>query len=90
MNTDIRIAVSFCNHRKRRKLKLVIGDNSTDYLIDLWLSTAMNHPDGRLIGMDETDIALAAGWDKDPAFFVEGLIRCGLLDRDHDGTYAIH
>lgn len=72
MNTDIRIAVSFCNHRKRRKLKLVIGDNSTDYLIDLWLSTAMNHPDGRLIGMDETDIALAAGWDKDPAFLSRG------------------
>ena len=90
MNTDIRIAVSFRDHRKRRKLRLVLGDNSTDYLIDLWLSTAMNHPDGVFSGMDEVDIALEAGWDKDPALFVHGLLRCGLLDRDDDGTYRLH
>lgn len=90
MNTDIRISVSFMGHRKRRKLRLVLGENSTDYLIDLWISTAMNHPTGRLNGMDEIDIALAAGWDKDPALFVAGLIRCGFLDRHEDGTYALH
>lgn len=90
MNTDIRIAVSFRNHRKRRKLRLVLGDNSTDYLIDLWLSTAMNHPDGKLVGMDEVDIALEAGWEKDPAVFVDGLMRCGFLDRDESGTYVLH
>ena len=90
MNTDIRISVSFMGHRKRRKLRLVLGENSTDYLIDLWISTAMSHPTGRLNGMDEIDIALAAGWDKDSALFVAGLMRCGFLDRHEDGTYALH
>ena len=69
---DIRVSFSFRNHRKRRKLKLLIGDNSTDYLLDLWIATAMNHPDGVLSNMDEIDIALEAGWEKDPKVFVDG------------------
>ena len=34
-NTDIRIAVSFRGHRKRRKLRMLLGAGSTDYLVDL-------------------------------------------------------
>lgn len=90
MNTDIRISVSFRNHRKRRKLRIILGENSTDYLLDLWISTAMNHPSGRLEGMDEVDIALDAGWEKEPTSFVEALMKCGFLEKDQDGTYFLH
>lgn len=90
MNTDIRISVSFRNHRKRRKLRIILGENSTDYLLDLWISTAMNHPSGRLEGMDEVDIALESGWEKDPTSFVEALMKCGFLEKDQDGTYFLH
>lgn len=89
MNTDIRIAVSFMGHRKRKRLRLLLGPGSTDYLIDLWIATAMNHPSGILQGMDETDIALEAGWDEDPQKFVSALIECGFLEVD-DGVYSLH
>lgn len=89
MNTDIRIAVSFKGHRKRKRLKMMLGPGSTDYLIDLWISTAMNHPDGRLVGMDEIDIALESGWDGDPQQFVDAMLKCCFLDRCDDG-YCLH
>lgn len=89
MNTDIRLAVSFRGHRKRKRLRLLLGPGSTDYLLDLWIATAMNHPDGTLTGMDETDIALEAGWEGEPQAFVSALLECRLLEKiDHD--YALH
>ena len=90
MNTDIRLAVSFRGHRKRKRLRLVLGPDATDYLIDLWLSTAMNHPSGTLRGMDEIDIALEAGWEGEPQTFVSALMECRFLERAEDGTYALH
>ena len=90
MNTDIRISVSFRHHRKRKRLKLLLGPGSTDYLLDLWLATAMNHPDGVLSGMDETDIALEAGWEGDPAEFCRALLECKFLERDEEGIYFLH
>ncbi len=87
---DIRVSFSFRNHRKRKKLRILLGDNSTDYLIDLWIATAMNHPDGILTGMDEIDIALEAGWEKDQQVFVDGLTKAGFLERREDGVYALH
>lgn len=90
MNSDIRVAVSFRGHRKRKRLRMVLGPGSTDYLIDLWLGTAMNHPDGILHGMDEVDIALEAGWEKDPHKFVDALMSCGFLERSEDGVYFLH
>ena len=70
MNSDIRLAVSFRGHRKRKRLRLLLGPGSTDCLIDLWIATAMTHPSGVLHGMDEIDIALEAGWEGDPQQFV--------------------
>jgi len=90
MNTDIRIELSFKGHRKRKKLKLLLGPGSTDFLIDLWLNTAVNHPKGILTGMNEIDIALEAGWEEDPGKFVDALLECRLLDRLDDGTYQLH
>lgn len=89
MNTDIRLAVSFRGHRKRKRLRLLLGPGSTDYLLDLWIATAMNHPDGILTGMDETDLALEAGWEGEPQAFVAALLECRLLDETEHG-YALH
>ena len=79
MNTDIRIAVSFLGHRKRKRLRMLLGAGSTDCLLDLWISTAMNHPSGVLSGMDEIDIALEAGWDGDAQKFVDAMLQSGFL-----------
>lgn len=89
MNTDIRLAVSFRGHRKRKRLRLLLGPGSTDYLLDLWIATAMNHPDGILTGMDETDIALEAGWEGDPQTFVAALLECRLLEKSEHG-FVLH
>lgn len=90
MNTDIRIAVSFRGHRKRRKLKMLLGPGATDYLLDLWIATAMNHPDGVLAGMDHMDIALEAGWEDNPDRFVSALVDCGFLETTEEGVYCLH
>ena len=88
-NSDIRISVSFKGHRKRKKLKAIIGPDATDYLLDLWIATAQNHPGGHLGDMDEFDIALEAGWDGDPKVFVDALVECKLLDKNGYG-YILH
>ncbi len=94
MNSDIRIAVSFRGHRKRKRLRHLIGDGATDYLIDLWIATAMNHPSGVLEDMDEIDIALEAGWPLDAEGgaekFVDALLQCKFLEKNVQGKYILH
>ena len=90
MNSDIRLAVSFRGHRKRKRLRLLLGPGSTAYLIDLWIATAMTHPSGVLQGMDEIDIALEAGWEGEPQTFVAALMECGFLEKAENGVYALH
>jgi len=89
VNSDIRLAVTFKGHRKRKKLRLLIGDNATDYLIDLWLSAAQDRPDGHLSGWTDIDIALAAGWEGDATKFVTALLDCELLEQNGTG-YKLH
>ena len=90
MNSDIRLAVSFRGHRKRKRLRLLLGSGSTDFLIDLWIATAMTHPSGVLQGMDAIDIALEAGWEGEPQPFVSALVECGFLEEIENGVYALH
>lgn len=90
MNTDIRIKTSFRGHRKRKKLRVLLGPGSTDYLLDLWLSAAEDRPDGILTGLDELDIALMAGWEEDPETFVTALTRCGFLEKNDHGVFVLH
>ena len=70
MNTDIRVSTSFKGHRKRLRLRRMIGDRSDSYLIDFWITVAMDCPTGILDGWDEMDIADAAGWHGDAQEFV--------------------
>ena len=90
MNTDIRIATSFKGHRKRKKLVRLIGPRAEVYLIDLWITVAMDCPDGVLVGWDEGDIADACDWPDDPKKLVDSLIEANLLAKDSDGNYVIH
>jgi hypothetical protein len=90
MAADIRIKTSFIGHRKRRKLRSLLGPDATDYLLDLWLRVSMERPNGVLTGMDDLDIALMAGWPGDPSFFCECLELAGLLDRDAARTLSLH
>ncbi|MCK9350868.1 MAG: hypothetical protein M0P44_06580 [Clostridiales bacterium] len=61
------------------------------HLIDLWLTVAVERPDGILTGWDEVDIALAANWPGDPAEFmrVAMLEHCKWIEK-HGDTYKIH
>jgi hypothetical protein len=92
MTDDIRLKFSFKNHRKRKKLNrlLNLSDSGTDYLINLWISTAENHPNGLLNGMDEIDIALEAGWEGPAEEFVDALLAAGWLEQNHNGSYLLH
>jgi hypothetical protein len=68
----------------------LLGPGSTDCLIDLWIGAAMNHPDGVLRGMDETDLALEAGWEGEPETFVKAMLECGFLEKTDSGDYVLH
>ncbi len=90
MNTDIRLSVSFKGHRKRKKFKMLLDHPSaTDFLIDLWITVAVDRPDGSLAGLDSLDICLMAGWEGDCTHFVEALTAAGFIDKTEKG-YEIH
>jgi hypothetical protein len=90
MNTDIRLKVSFLNHRKRKKLQRALGADGVLAFIDLMLSAATSRPDGIFTGYDREDITIDAQWDGDVDKFVDTLISVGLLDVLECGTLAIH
>jgi len=88
--SDIRLHVSFLGHRKRRKLKRLLGAEATDYLIDFWLRTAQNHgEDGVLRGMDAEDIALEAGFEGNAEAFVEAMESAGFLEKNGQDEYRL-
>lgn len=89
MNKDIRLAVSFKGHRKRKKLRKLVGDKADSYLLDLWLTVATDCPEGDLSDWDEEDIALSCGWEGDPKEIVESLVKTRWIDETKDG-YKIH
>jgi len=90
MNSDIRVLVSFKGQRKRKRLEMILGPGATGHLIDLWLTAAIDRPDGILSGYDETDIKIAAGWEDDPKKLVKALIDTKWLDKEKDGTFVLH
>jgi uncharacterized phage protein (TIGR02220 family) len=89
MNTDIRLLVSFKGHRKRLRLRKMLGDRYLDYLIDLWLTVAQDRPEGVLHGWDDLDIAIASGYEGNAAALRDALLSCGFLEADANG-YKIH
>lgn len=90
MSRDIRIAISFKGHRKRKRLRRIIGDRADGYLIDLWISTAIDCPTGILIDWDIEDISDASGWGGNPEEFVDALIDSKWLEKNKDNNYILH
>lgn len=91
MTTDIRLLVSFKDHRKRKRLAYKIGPEGVLALIDLWLTIAETRPEtGDLSGMSVEDIELDAGWCGEPGAFVAAAVESGWIDRHEDGTLALH
>jgi hypothetical protein len=89
MNKDFRLSTGFIAHPKTVKLRRRIGADGVLSLISLFGFTAQNKPDGQLTGMSDEDLAIAAGWDGEPAIFISALMECRFLD-DCDGHFAVH
>lgn len=90
MNTDIRLSVGFWAHPKTKKLAKRCGLDGVRSLQVLWLWAAQNKADGRLTGMDEEDIALAADWNGE-GLFVDVLIDLGWIDKDTEtNEFILH
>ena len=88
MTSDIRISVCFRNHRKRKKLKRILGDGYLDYLVDFWIGVSLHRSSGELSGWDDGDIADEAGWLGEPDVFVSAMIESGLLEKAGDVYYC--
>jgi len=86
---DIRIKVSFKDHRKRKKVASRLGPAGVVALLDLWLTAAENHPDGNLPGYTTEDIEIDAGWTGETGAFAAAVEECGFLDRT-EGGFRLH
>jgi len=73
MNSDIRLPVTFRDHPKKERLKraLKLRLGPADILTNFWITVSQNRPEGVLTGWDDTDIAIAAKWDRDPSELVK-------------------
>lgn len=89
MNTDIRLQVTFPSHPKIIKLKKTLGAEAVLCLINLWIWTAMNKPDGILSDMDSGDIAIISQWPEDVDEYTNTLVKFRLLDAI-DGGFTVH
>lgn len=56
----------------------------------LWYWTAAYAPAGDIGRHDDAAIAHAAGWDGDPAWFVQALVACRLLDEHDQHRLIVH
>jgi len=90
VNSDIRIKLSFRNHRKTEKLRRRLGEGGVLALLWLWMDAAENRPEGVLTGYDEEDIAIAAGWSGEAKEFISALLDTGWMEKVDEGTYALH
>ena len=90
MISDIRIAIDFNDHPKRKKLAELLGiEESAGYLLDLWIAVGMRRPSGNLSSWDEKDIAAAAHWKGDAKVFVKALIDSRFIEKN-GSDYKIH
>ena len=90
MNSDIRVSITFRGHRKRRKLTKILGPGATDYLIDLWIATAVSRPDGVLTGWTPEIIAEEIGWTGDPDVLIKALSDVGFIGCKEGCPIVVH
>jgi hypothetical protein len=82
---DYRIRVGWRGHPKRIKLERRLGAVAVLALMDLWEFCTSSRTDGDLSGMDDEDIAIAAGYTGNAAEWVAALVSIGLLVRTRSG-----
>ena len=90
MNSDIRVSITFRGHRKRRKLTKILGPGATDYLIDLWIATAVSRPDGVLTGWTPEIIAEEVGWTGDPDVLIKAMAEAELIGCKDGCPIVVH
>ena len=73
MSKDIRVALSFFNHHKTRRLHLEFGDGGVVSLLKLWAYCAEHQHDGDLSKWDELLFKIACERDADCMLFVKRL-----------------
>jgi hypothetical protein len=88
-HVDIRLNRNFRDNRKRKRLNAELGPAAVLALVDLWIWTAENRPDGNLAGMEAADIEAECNWTGEPGKLVETLCRLKLLDATSTG-FAVH
>jgi hypothetical protein len=94
MNKDIRLKIGFSHNYKTQKLIKRIKKEGAYSLICFWLYVGENHPKGDISSLTNEDIAIAAGWEKDPDQLVNALIEVGFIDEtigdDGKVTRVVH
>ena len=87
--TDIRLDSTFKTHRKRKKLRRLLGDKGIVALLDLMLSASETHTSGVFPSYSPEDLADDAQWTGDPDKLVTGLSEAGFLHVESD-CYRLH
>ena len=90
MNTDIRIDVGFLDHWKTDTIIAECGADGVLSLMRIWIFTAQNKPDGRLVGVKAEAIERIAKWRGEPGKLFSALVELHFLERDSDGIWCIH
>jgi hypothetical protein len=75
LNKDIRLKVTFPNHKKTIKLIRLIGAEGFYSLVQLWCYVAQNHPKGILKDYDKYDLEIAARWTGARGEFTKSVTR---------------
>lgn len=79
-DVDIRLKVSFKDHRKRKRLARILGADGVLALIDLMLTAAEQCPvTGHFDGYSVEDIEIDAQWGGAPGAFVDAAVKTGWL-----------
>ena len=81
----IPIYTTFPSHRKRKRLSRLLGASCSQTigcLVQLWLYAMEHAQAGNLADLADDEIAAEAGWDGDPAAFVDALTDAGFLSPD--------
>lgn len=88
--SDARINTGLPTHPKTVKLCRRLGDVAGWNLVQLFLFTASQRPDGDLAGLTNEDLEISSGWRGDAGKFVSTLVDLRWLDGDREGEYRMH
>tara|TARA_R100000687_G_C6426045_1_gene153366 strand:- start:473 stop:1153 length:681 start_codon:yes stop_codon:yes gene_type:complete len=89
MPKELRLCTSTRIHPKIRRLRNKLGPEGVLALYNLWCFCIEYKQDGRLVGMEDVDVAEAADYDGCYEGFVHTLVELRLLDAT-EGVFTVH